>query len=68
MQYDGRTILLPEKEIPFSLAPNGKKILAGALGVINLVGALYLGLLLRDPYLIYKVGPEFAFAIKVGNT
>ncbi|CAB9497207.1 expressed unknown protein [Seminavis robusta] len=35
--------LLTEREIPFSVATDFNKIAAGALGVVNLGGALYLG-------------------------
>ena len=35
--------LLAEREIPFSVATDFNKLLAGGLGVVNLVGALYLG-------------------------
>lgn len=35
--------LLEEKEYEFSIAPSGTRFLAGGLGVVNLLGALYLG-------------------------
>ncbi len=35
--------LLQEKEYQFSLAPDGNRLLAAGLGVVNLLGALYLG-------------------------
>mmetsp|Transcript_54378 Transcript_54378/g.129589 ORF Transcript_54378/g.129589 Transcript_54378/m.129589 type:complete len:506 (+) Transcript_54378:53-1570(+) len=35
--------LLPEREVPFSLADEGNLTLVGLLGVLNLVGAAYLG-------------------------
>lgn len=46
--------MLQEKEYKFSLAPAGNKFFAGALGVINLGGALYLGNLLNQ-YALYGV-------------
>jgi len=56
--------ILPEEAIPFSLASDTNKFLSGALGVINLVGAIYLGTLLRDPSLPYKVGPQLSLVMK----
>lgn len=35
--------LLLEREYQFSLAPDGNRLLAAGLGVVNLLGALYLG-------------------------
>mmetsp|Transcript_963 Transcript_963/g.1480 ORF Transcript_963/g.1480 Transcript_963/m.1480 type:complete len:576 (-) Transcript_963:2587-4314(-) len=35
--------LLEEKKYEFSLAPSGTRFLAGGLGVVNILGALYLG-------------------------
>ena len=35
--------LLQEREYQFSLAPDGNRLLAAGLGVVNLLGALYLG-------------------------
>jgi hypothetical protein len=40
--YDDPT-LLTEREIPFSVATDLNKVLAGGLGVVNLGGALFLG-------------------------
>jgi hypothetical protein len=40
--------VLQEREIRFSVAPDLNKFLAGALGVVNLGGALYLGNLLSE--------------------
>jgi hypothetical protein len=40
---------LQERELKFSLASDLNKFLAGGLGVVNLGGALYLGLLLSQP-------------------
>ncbi len=42
------TSVLLEQEIKFSVAPDLNKFLAGALGVVNLGGALYLGNLLAQ--------------------
>lgn len=42
------TSVLLEQEIKFSVAPDLNKFLAGALGVVNLGGALYLGNLLSQ--------------------
>ncbi|GAB5360373.1 hypothetical protein AAMO2058_000622000 [Amorphochlora amoebiformis] len=53
----------PEDEVEFSIAPKWKQFLAGGLGVVNLVGAIYLGILLRDPRLYYTVGPQFVAGI-----
>ncbi|CEM07805.1 unnamed protein product [Vitrella brassicaformis CCMP3155] len=36
-------VYLEEQEVPFSQAPEGKKFLAGGLGIANLVGVLALG-------------------------
>ena len=46
--------LLQEREYKFSLAPDLFKFLSGALGVVNLGGALYLGNLLSQ-YALYGV-------------
>jgi hypothetical protein len=46
--------LLVEREFKFSLASSFQTVLAGGLGVVNLVGALYLGNLLGQ-YAIYGV-------------
>ena len=35
--------MLLESEYQFSLAPDGNRLLAAGLGVVNLLGALYLG-------------------------
>ena len=43
--------MLAEKQIPFSLASTGSKLLAGGLGVLNLGGALWLGRVLMNPIL-----------------
>lgn len=50
---DDPTLLL-EREYKFSLASSGQTILAGALGVVNLGGSLYLGNLLGQ-YAMYGV-------------
>ena len=44
-------VMLAEKQIPFSLASTGSKLLAGGLGVLNLGGALWLGRVLMNPVL-----------------
>jgi hypothetical protein len=51
---DADPSLLQEKEYRFSLAPAGNKFFAGALGVVNLGGALYLGNLLNQ-YVLYGI-------------
>ena len=53
LDVDDPTLLL-EREYKFSLASDFQKVLAGALGVVNLGGALYLGNLLGQ-YAIYGV-------------
>ena len=45
---DADPSVLQEREIRFSVAPDLNKFLAGALGVVNLGGALYLGNLLSE--------------------
>mmetsp|Transcript_37724 Transcript_37724/g.92716 ORF Transcript_37724/g.92716 Transcript_37724/m.92716 type:complete len:552 (+) Transcript_37724:30-1685(+) len=42
---------LEEQEYEFSLATGGQKLMVGALGALNLFGALYLGNLLGSPYI-----------------
>lgn len=51
---DSQTDLLAERRYKFSVASDMNKILAGALGVVNLGGALYLGNLLGQ-YALYGV-------------
>jgi hypothetical protein len=46
--------MLQEREYKFSLAPPVNKFFAGALGIVNLGGALYLGSLLNQ-YALYGV-------------
>lgn len=46
--------MLQETEYKFSLAPGTNKFFAGALGVLNLGGALYLGNLLKQ-YALYGI-------------
>jgi len=53
MDVDDPTLLL-EREYKFSLASGGQTILAGALGAVNLGGALYLGNILGQ-YALYGV-------------
>eukprot|EP00472_Partenskyella_glossopodia_P008745 CAMPEP_0197520880 /NCGR_PEP_ID=MMETSP1318-20131121/6204_1 /TAXON_ID=552666 /ORGANISM="Partenskyella glossopodia, Strain RCC365" /LENGTH=519 /DNA_ID=CAMNT_0043072637 /DNA_START=345 /DNA_END=1904 /DNA_ORIENTATION=+ len=62
-EHNNEKGIFPEIKIPFSLASDGNLLIAGILGVVNLVGAVYLGSLLRDPMLIYQTGPEFAALI-----
>jgi hypothetical protein len=45
---DSDPSVLQEQEIKFSIAPDLNKFLAGALGAVNLGGALYLGNLLSE--------------------
>jgi len=46
--------MLQEREYKFSLAPSVNKFFAGALGIVNLGGALYLGNLLNQ-YALYGI-------------
>jgi hypothetical protein len=48
---DDAVSLLQEKEIKFSAAGDIQRILAGILGAVNLLGALYLGNILASPSL-----------------
>jgi len=51
---DADPTMLSERKYKFSLAPDLYKFFAGALGVLNLGGALYLGNLLRQ-YALYGI-------------
>lgn len=54
MDNDGTSTMLPvlqEEELKFSAAGDFQRLAAGALGIVNLLGALYLGNLLASPSL-----------------
>jgi hypothetical protein len=51
---DSDPSILQEREYKFSLAPSTSKFFAGALGILNLGGALYLGNLLNQ-YALYGI-------------
>lgn len=54
MDNDGTSTMLPvlqEEELKFSAAGDFQRLAAGALGIVNLFGALYLGNLLASPSL-----------------
>lgn len=62
----GEQDLLLEEEYTFSLTSDANKVLAGGLGVVNLVGALYLGQLFNS-YAMYGVKlPSYFGLVQAG--